>query len=322
MTIHWVQGAAAHATTVWDTIRGTWKKQHWRPPPAHERFTRPGAKRAEARMIIARARAAATRRGRLIHPKSWLKRRRMVGTKRKRADFYGSRKRARTYGGRGARRPAIPANLRGRVRTTGYYGGSSAAGGGELKFHDIAVFDAVVAQVGTIQNAGTINIIPQGTTEVERIGRKCTVKKIGLRYHITLPGQESGATALSGDTVRVILYKDKQCNGFTATVAGILKDDDWLSFNNLANKSRFLILMDRTHDINYGGITSEGAGAVTQGRVVDSYSYYKKCNIPLEFSDVTGALTEIRSNNLGILLISENGQAGFLGQVRLRFFGN
>lgn len=199
--------------------------------------------------------------------------------------------------------------------------GRAADAGGELKFHDVDVTDTTVSAAGSIQNSGTLNIIPQGTTEAQRVGRKCTIRSIGLRYDVSLPVNDNTGTPNSGDVLRVIVYLDKQCNGATAAFADILEAVDYKSFNNLSNKGRFRTLLDRTHAINYAGLGSESAGSVSQAAVVHTYSFFKKCTIPIEYDNsvTTGALTSIRSNNIGILLITRSGVAGFDASFRFRF---
>ncbi len=66
-------------------------------------------------------------------------------------------------------------------------------------------------------------------------------------------------------------------------------------------------------------LASDGAGVVSNSEVRQDYTFFKKVKIPLEFSAGTGAITEIRSNNLFVLLISEAGAAGFESKMRLRF---
>ncbi len=205
-------------------------------------------------------------------------------------------------------------------RVSGYYGRYAPQGGGELKFHDVDLDDAVVANGGTI--TATINIIPQGVTEITRVGRKCTIKRIGWRYTVNLPESDAQATPASADTVRVILYMDKQANGATAAVTNILESADFQSFNNLANSMRFRVLMDRTHSMSYSGMASDGAGVVSQANTFNTFTFFKKCNIPLEFNAATGAIGEIRSNNLEVLLISSSGTASFASKFRLRFSDN
>ncbi len=184
----------------------------------------------------------------------------------------------------------------------------------ELKFHDIDLDDAVIAAAGTITDS--INKIGQGVTETTRVGRKCTIRNIGWRFNLDLP--ESTASASTGDVVRVMMYVDKQANGATANITDILESANYQSFNNLSNKNRFRTLMDRTYDL----VAAAGGGDGTTedyGRVNISDTFFKKVNIPIEYNSTAGAITEITSNNIGVLLISLSGKAGFDSKVRLRF---
>ncbi len=209
----------------------------------------------------------------------------------------------------------------GYTRSAGNYGRYRGLGA-ELKFHDVDLDDAVVASAGGITDS--INKIAQDTTEKTRVGRKCTIKKIGWRYNYTLPEQDAVADPAAGDVLRMILYHDTQANGATAGIGGstggtLLVAADYQAFNNLTNSGRFKVLMDRTVSINYQTTASDGAGVVSQSSVIRSGSFYKSCNIPLEFDAAAGAITEIRSNNLGVLLIRKNGICGFASKFRLRF---
>ncbi len=211
----------------------------------------------------------------------------------------------------------IPARGRGFLRASGYYGASST----ELKFFDLEINDTAIGVTGSLFDS--INKVKQGTGEEERTGRKMTIKKINWHYNIVLPKLDGGSSANLGTTVRVILYLDKQANGATATAADILEDNDvavnYQSYNKLSNKNRFRILMDRSHDINYLTLASTSVGNFDQAPVSQSYSLYKECNIPVEFSDTTGAMAEIRSNNVGVLLVAENPIANFDSKIRIRF---
>lgn len=190
----------------------------------------------------------------------------------------------------------------------------------ELKFIDFNTEDAMIAAGGTIMvNAdaeASFVRIAQGDGESNRDGRKCCIKKICWRYRVQLA--DAGTAGTATETVRVIMYLDKQTNGAAATVTDILEADDFQSFNNLANKSRFRILYDQTLTINLTG--AEAATALTK-RV--NKQFYKNCSIPIEFNNAatTGALATVRSNNIGILLISESGRASLTGVLRLRFQG-
>ncbi len=185
----------------------------------------------------------------------------------------------------------------------------------EKKFHDLDIDDTAIDNAGTIV-APSCNLIAQGTTEVTRIGRKATIASIHWHFETRLPTQTAAASA--SDVARIILYVDKQANGATASVTDILESANYQSFNNLANKSRFRTLMDRTYNLN----ASAGGGDGTTedyGQVIESDSFHKKVNIPIEFDSTAGAITEIRSNNIGVLTISRSGVAAFASKMRLRF---
>ncbi len=183
----------------------------------------------------------------------------------------------------------------------------------ESKFFDTAV-DLSTATAGTV--VASMNLIPQGTGEAERVGRKCTLRSINYRYTMTL--NTTGTIANTSATVRVIVFHDKQANGATATVTNILESAAFLSFNNLANKNRFRTLHDKIYSLEShagaGNGTSDGfAEATTFG------SAFIKCNIPLEFDSTAGAITELKSSNIGILWIVSQNLVTVVGTVRVRY---
>ncbi len=207
--------------------------------------------------------------------------------------------------------------IRGRDRVGGFYGRFSKKGG-ELKFHDLDIDDAAIATNGTISQVSCLTIA-QGTSESTRIGRKVIVKGINWRFNIKISSQTSAANTT--DTVRVILYLDKQTNGATATVTGILESDDFQSFNQLANKSRFRTLMDRTYDLVVPTMADLAGPSTNTGEVVINDTFFKRCNIPIEYDNTftTGVIGTMRSNNIGVLLLSQGGHAGFDSKMRIRF---
>ncbi len=189
---------------------------------------------------------------------------------------------------------------------------------GELKFHDLDIDDAVIATGATLAQ-DSCNKIPQGVTEVQRIGRKCRLKTINWRFSIELANTANMTD--SKDVVRIILYLDKQANGATATTAQILESDDYQSFNNLANKSRFRTLMDRTYAMEATAGAGDGTTNDLAGNIIQD-SFFKKINVPIEFDSTTGAITEIKSNNIGVMTLSKAGICTFLSKMRVRFSDN
>lgn len=206
---------------------------------------------------------------------------------------------------------------KGYSRTSGYYG-RFAPLGQEQKFLDTSSNTGAVTTTGQILPSSLVTVAA-GSGESQRIGRKITVRALHLRFVAGLNSQTTGNN--TDDGLRVIVYLDKQCNGATATVTDILETADYLSFNNLANKNRFMVLMDKHVDVSatcgaYNGTTNIfGSKAVTK-------SMHKKLNVPIEFSSTTGGLTEIRSNNLGVLVISDKGNIQYTATARIRYTDN
>ncbi len=245
--------------------------------------------------------------GRRTGPKSYMWESGRVGQK-------GGRSVARSKKVAAARaRPQVDP---GRTRISGFYG-RYAPLGGEKKFFDTvrAVHQPAVA--GTISNL-SLNLIPQGVTESERVGRKCTISKIMLRGNITtIAATAANATS---NICRVIVYEDTQANGATAAVTDILESATEQSFNNLSNSMRFRILMDKRNP----GYCPSGSGRGTTdtlafGENVQDFFWSKSCAIPIEFSATTGAITEIRSNNIGVLTIVSSAITDISYVARVRF---
>ena len=125
------------------------------------------------------------------------------------------------------------------------------------------------------------------------------------------------ATAVS-DMHRIVVYWDKQCNGAAATAAQLFDSNgntNITAFRNLENVGRFRILYDKVHTMS-----SLGEVAGTAIPRVKQFNMYKKVNIPLDFSGATGAIAEIRSNNVGVLVFSQNTAANvvmsYIARVR------
>ena len=214
------------------------------------------------------------------------------------------------------RRASAPPFRAGRDRVGGYYGRFAGANA-ELKFKDTTVDDAVIAAGGVITNS--VNLVAQGTGESERIGRKCTIRSINWRGSLSLPLLELEGGPGAAERIRLIMYVDKQTNGATATQAGILESTNYDSYRNLANSGRFTILMDKFITLNYATLSHFAVNSFSMAQVTKQFSFSKKCSIPLEFDNTVGAITELRSNNIGILIMSEGGSGALLSQVRLRF---
>ena len=189
---------------------------------------------------------------------------------------------------------------------------------GELKFHDLDINDSSIAVGATIAEDSVITIA-QGTDESTRIGRKVTVRQINWRFSIALNSQTDQSDPPKGDVVRILLFLDKQANLATAGTTDILESADYQSFNNLANKRRFRTLMDRTYTIGHSLAQTDGTNTGGYAETLIHDEFYKKVNIPIEYTGSTGAIGQVTSNNIGVMTLSKNGTATFESKMRVRF---
>jgi len=216
---------------------------------------------------------------------------------------------------RAALRKAI---VPGYTRRVGFYGRYSGAAA-ELKFFDTAISFTADA-TAEVPATGQLSLIPQGVTQSTRVGRKATVKSIYCHGYAQL---QPGASADASTMMVMYLMQDTQCNGAAATVSGatgIFTGTDLPTTNmNLANGQRFKILKKWVIAFN------PGAGVTTAySKVIRPWTFYKKCQIPLEFDSAadTGAITTIRSNNIFLVAGTDGNsddQISVAGSCRLRF---
>lgn len=229
----------------------------------------------------------------------------------------------------------------GYTRTSGSWGRFSG-NPGELKFHDIHVTETGFLAVGAVRPviSSTAIGIAAGTSPQERVGRKCTIKSINIRGRVKCAS--SGDFAQACDNVRMILFQDTQANGSVPLVTDLLASTNYNSFNNLDNKQRFRVLAEKTFSINQqaggaygynGGYSVPAAASGNQAgysvpadsaqlqvaECTRQFSFFHKCSIPLEFSGDTGHDNELRSNNIWLLMISEEQRANYEYRCRVRF---
>lgn len=189
--------------------------------------------------------------------------------------------------------------------------------GGELKFLDTAnafTFDTT----GEVPATGQLNLIPQNVTESGRIGRKCTIKTIHMKGNINL---DPGASVDVASTAYLYVVLDRQANGAAAAITDVMTSANLsTAFRNLSNMGRFKVLKVMRWTLN------PTAGVSTAYNwVARSYEFYLKVNIPLEFSGTTGAITEIRSNNVFLLAGTDSLSDDIIslnGATRIRFSDN
>jgi len=212
------------------------------------------------------------------------------------------------------------------TRNVGNYGryGNAALELGlqpELKFFDTGIsyiYDKFLNDPGK-----SLNLMPQGDTESTRDGRSAWIKSIQVRG---LFEYTTGFSTHSDNCVHMWLVLDMQANGTQAATDNVFMDyapGDWdggRTMLNLDNSSRFRVIKE--------WIVSMNAKAGLNGdydRILFPIEYYKKCNIKVEWSGTTGAITEVRSNNIFLCFGTEiepnQGNVQFYGNCRVRFQG-
>jgi len=179
------------------------------------------------------------------------------------------------------------------------YPATNAAGAGADQF---------VLNTGLIMNwwspqvavaaAQSLVQIPQGTTKNTRIGNKCRIKAIRMKLLFKIAGNTIG-----NDTLRCIIYQDRQCNGTPATVADILELGDMNSFQAMDFVDQIKILYDKKYVLDANTSTALNTSAIQINLPVD---ISMKMNHEIHFNNTTGALAGIVSNNFNMLLINEN----------------
>lgn len=196
------------------------------------------------------------------------------------------------------------------------------AAGVEKKFFDgEKTIVTVAGDAGTLLNE-SLNLIQEGTTPSERIGRKCTITNILIRGQVLVTGTTTAANM--HDTVRILVVLDRQTNGAALTnVDDILTNGSSLHgtfmFNDLTVVRRFKILWDKTITMNQSGA---GLNATdTWPTLHRDFHYYKKVKIPLYFDLAAATIANIESNNIVVLAVSTHGLASIRYNWRLRFVG-
>ncbi len=242
--------------------------------------------------------------------------------------MYRKRRFRRRYKRRKRRRFFKP----GYHRTIGFYGRFGR--GGETKFFDSSVNISVAVAVWDASTANIMLTIPVGTSESERIGRKITVVGMYLRGDYDMGFVENNTTPYSGNTIRTIIYLDKQCNGVIASGTDIFRTNDIFSFRNLSNTKRFKILYDKQVSLSYNTLSQEAANLFSVCGVHRNIKInLSNLHIPIEYNRLvgtSGTIDERMSNNIGIMHCLHHAESDatglpgitFTAKVRIRYTDN
>lgn len=226
------------------------------------------------------------------------------------------------YAGTRGMAPSLAAMTRvgaraGYQRTAGLYGRFHNPAGvvQERGYHDVAVTGATLPATAIVLT--NLCLIPQGATAITRTGQKTILHSLQIRGELELAPTVS---SLMCGVAYMYVVQDRQCNGATAAVTDVLTDTLLpKAMINMANSSRFRIIKRIVIPMNPGG---QNADDTAINRYILPVEYYTKLNIPVEFDGATGAVTEIKSNNLFLLVGAStlmDDKCAFTGTCRVRF---
>lgn len=188
---------------------------------------------------------------------------------------------------------------------------------GELKFFDTDLafsFDVT----GEVPATGQLALIPQGDTQSTRDGRQAVVKSIQVYGYLSLAPAAAAAVSV---IAYLYLVLDRQANGAAAAITDVFTSNDMgIALVNINNSGRFRILKRWAIEMN----TPAGVSGAYNS-YIKCLEFYEACNYLLDWSGTTGAITELRSNNLFLCAGAQGGAAddtvSFAGTCRLRFVG-
>lgn len=197
--------------------------------------------------------------------------------------------------------------------------GSQYARGNQQKWREV---DSTESFATTWSFVGDLPAIVQGTTANTRIGNRISIRSIYYQFNINLPTTTNqGGGSFS---YRLIWLVDHQTNGAQASINDVFAvpgtAPSICSTMNLTNSNRFKVLKDIRGSLNYNAAAYNGMNNqnVTQKRFLKGFI---KCNIPIEYSNTSGGVADIRANNIYLVFCAETVSASptFDRNVRYRY---
>lgn len=176
----------------------------------------------------------------------------------------------------------------------------------ESKYVDFPGNVAGVPAAGATQ---CINALGQGDSASNRTGNSV----VGKNLQVKLTVQQTGATA--NQTVRVIIFLDKQPNGALPAVGGaggvLQTAGNYQAFLNDGARARYRILMDKTFSVQTSGPS-----------IINYKKFIPLRDIQTRYGQNLGTVADIQTNALGILYIGDTSLSTLTYNIRYRFVDN
>lgn len=205
---------------------------------------------------------------------------------------------------------------------------------GELKMYQTASVLSSVASTGQVVN--NLFLPTLGSDYTNRIGRKVRIRSIGIRAFSTLYAAQQNAADLGANAnvfarsqhQRVMLVYDTQPNGVGANTTDILDSAAVISMNNLANRDRFRVLMDKVFTFDPYHVSTDDTPVIqvhSENRTCVSWTFWKKCNMETIFNGANGGnIGDVTTGAFLLLMVSSETTLNFVGNairyvIRFRF---
>lgn len=207
------------------------------------------------------------------------------------------------------------------TRTGGFWGRMNGPNAPEMKFIDsqLTLPCTTTAAVSSTFATGACCLIAQGDTESQRDGRNATILSVFIKGNCQFT---AGTATVGAGTVYMYLIQDRQANGAFPAVTDIFTGSNpWELVRNLEYNDRFRILAYKTVSLkSMAGVS----GAYSSD--IRPFQIFKKLAIPITWASTTGAITEIRQNNI-VMVWGTDAVPGGTGTIavdaiiRVRFKG-
>lgn len=209
-------------------------------------------------------------------------------------------KRARTYGAYRGSRAKVPV-----AKNVKRYVKRCMDRLVDEKWQDTTLTFNNIASAGVV-GAGYFGTIQLGTGDTSRTGNNVRVQKMLIKGHFS-----DTATG----KYRIIVGMDRQCNGAACTASDVLSS---VSTNGPYNHdtvvgwggSRFEILSDVRGELNL---------QVAATALINRYFFYKNKPYVVRYNGNAGTVSDVVSNNLFLLLVSDNSTVDFTGVLTLMY---
>lgn len=196
----------------------------------------------------------------------------------------------------------------------GIYGGKGQYKRPRSELKTIEVNDSTVA-ANTTGTIVLINGVIQGTDYNQRVGRIFLMKSIYLRAKFT-----NDSATVSPLTFRAMIVLDSQTNGALPAITDILNAVTTTSTNNLNNRDRFKVLMDKT----FSPTPSARTVAITEQEVFKKW--YKKCSYEVVNGGTAATVGSIQTGGLYVIFLTDvaagTGDGVVTYSTRVRFIDN